>query len=443
MANAYKRVRTGAALVALYAAWHLTGGLHDAVFRMHTPSAASAVTTATVITAQCGALPATTSPSATPSASPTPAAAPQLCVSVQAAQESLAHGKTATWTIQVSDQGTPATAVTVTITSNPAGLTPVFTGSCPNGGGTSTCTVGDMGTAVTPSRYQLQAQITVPEDTTARTLTLTAMANTSPPMTTAPAAGQTITSPAPTAKPSHSPSHSPATSPVAQPPTEPATTAAAQQSTLPVIQLTTSPAISALPTTAPVTTTVAPVSISTVLPQITPADATSPAPAAVITTSPAADIQAAGGSPAATAGSDSFSLSIGMSARTAQILGYILLVLVITLIISKLITSYFTRTRQPRQNQPEPAASTTPSRHRGSSSPDSRSRPAYPPPAPSPYPAPTAAATPNPRRTRRNPQAELATPPRKPGEHSGRQPSDYPRPHTGGRIPDSSLTPAH
>jgi len=52
-----------------------------------------------------------------------------------------------------------------------------------------------------------------------------------------------------------------------------------------------------------------------------------------------------------------------MPGRTAQILGYILLVLAITLILSKLITSYFTRTRQPRQDQPAPAAGTNPSRH--------------------------------------------------------------------------------
>jgi hypothetical protein len=53
-----------------------------------------------------------------------------------------------------------------------------------------------------------------------------------------------------------------------------------------------------------------------------------------------------------------------MSARTAQVLGYILVVLVITLTISKLISNYFTRIRQPRRNQPELAASTTPGRRR-------------------------------------------------------------------------------
>ena len=365
MGNAYKRVRTGAALVALYAGWHLTGGLHRTVFRMHTPPAA-AVTAATIITSQCSTPPAgvATSPSATPTASPAPtSAAPQLCVRVQAGQGSVARGKTATWTIQVSDQGAPATAVSITIAGDPAGLTPVFTSSCPSGGGTSTCTLGDMGTAVTPSSYQLQAQIAVPQDTTAGNLGLAATADSSSLITTAPTAAQTITitSAAPAAKPSHTPAPSPGptTAPATRQPAQPPTAAAAQLPPLPVIQPTTAPAIGALPTATPVATTVPPVSISSALPQITPVVTTVPAAAASIASSPAANIQAIGGSPPATAGSDSFSLSIGMPGRTAQILGYILLVLVITLILSKLITSYFTRARQPRQDQPAPAADTS------------------------------------------------------------------------------------
>jgi len=225
MGNAYKRIRATAALISLYAGWHLTGGLHGTVLRLHIPPPAAAVTTATAITSQCGALPASTaSPSATPPASPSPATtAPQLCVSVQAAQATVARGKTATWTIQVSDQGAPATAVTVTIAGNPAGLTPAFTGSCPSGGETGTCAVGDMGTAVTPGSYQLEAQITVPSETTARTLSLTATANTSPPMTSAPTAGQaiTVTGTVPAAKPSHTPSTAPATDTPAEPPPQP------------------------------------------------------------------------------------------------------------------------------------------------------------------------------------------------------------------------------
>jgi hypothetical protein len=368
MGNAYKRVRAGAALVALYAGWHLTSGLHRTVFRMHTPPAAAA-TAATIITSQCSAPPAgvATSPSATPTASPAPtSAAPQLCLSVQAGQDSVVRGKTATWTIQVSDQGAPATAVSITIAGDPAGLTPVFTGSCPSGGGTSTCTLGDMGTAVTPSSYQLQAQIAVPQDTTAGNLGLAATADSSSLITTAPTAAQTITitSAAPAAKPSHTPAPSPGptTAPATRQPTQPPTAAAAQLPPLPVIQPTTAPAIGTLPTATPVATTVPPVSISSALPQITPVVTTVPAPAASIASSPAANIQAIG-SPPATAASDSFSLSIGMPGRTAQILGYILLALVITLILSKLITSYFTRTRQPRQNQPALAAGTNPSRH--------------------------------------------------------------------------------
>jgi hypothetical protein len=368
MGNAYKRIRASAALVALYAGWHLTGGLHGAVFRIHVPPPAAAVTTATAIASQCAALTASTaSPSAAP---PSPAtAAPQLCVSVDAVQVTVARGKTATWTIQVSDQGAPAAAVTVTIAVSPAGRTPAFTGSCPSGGGTGTCTVGDLGTAVTPSSYQLQAQITVPGEMTAGTLSLTATADTSPPMTTAPVAGQaiTVTGAVPAAKPSHTPSPAPTTHTSAKPPPQPAATPAAQRSPLPVIQFTPAPATGTLPTANAAATTVPPGSISTVLPQITPAIA-APVPAAVITSSPAANVvpiggspisTAIGGSPAPTAGSGSLSISIGMSAQTAQVLGYILLTLVITLIASKFVTSYFTRTRQPRQDPPKP----TPSRH--------------------------------------------------------------------------------
>jgi hypothetical protein len=329
------------------------------------PPPAAAVTTATAIASQCAALTASTaSPSAAPPASPSPAtAAPQLCVSVDAVQVTVARGKTATWTIQVSDQGAPAAAVTVTIAVSPAGLTPAFTGSCPSGGGTGTCTVGDLGTAVTPSSYQLQAQITVPGEMTAGTLSLTATADTSPPMTTAPVAGQaiTVTGAVPAAKPSHTPSPAPTTHTSAEPPPQPAVTPAAQRSPLPAIQFTPAPAVGTLPTANAAATTVPPGSISTVLPQITPAVA-APAPAAVITSSPAANVAPIGGSPistaigdspAPTAGSGSLSISIGMSAQTAQVLGYILLALIITLLTSKFVTSYITRTRQPRQNEPE------------------------------------------------------------------------------------------
>jgi len=331
-------VTTIAVLAALCAVWHFTGGMHGTVLQVQTPPAASAITTA-VTTTQCEPLPGTTSSSASPSAA---AGIPQLCVGVQAAQTSVKRGKAAAWTIDLQAQNGPATSVTVTLTTTPAELAPAFTTSCPSGSGTATCTVGDMGTAVTPSSYQLQAQVTVPAGSSAANLTLSASADTSPSMTGTPAAGQTITITGTSAKPT------PARTAQAQPtPVQPAT----QPAVLPVTGLTAPATNGDLPTVGPVTTTVAPGSVTSVLPQITPVVATAPAPAATAISGAAANVQALGNSPTQSSaqGGDSFSISIGMSAQTAQILGWILLALVTTLAVSKLIGSYFARARQPRQ----------------------------------------------------------------------------------------------
>jgi hypothetical protein len=361
-------VTTAAVFLALYAAWHFTGGMHGTLVHIRTPPAASAVTAKLVTTSQCEplaspALPPSPSPSPSPATSsslatnpPTtspPAtsmpSAPQLCIGVQATQASIASGKTATWTIQLEAENGPATSVSVTLTSTPAGLPPAFTSSCPSGGGTATCAVGDMGTAVTPSSYQLQVQVAVPASTAATTLTLVASADTSPSMTATPAAGQSVAITHVVTKTSSKPTPSAARTPAVQPTVVPAT-----QPVQPFTGVTAPATAGQLPTAAPVTTTVAPGSMSSALPQITPVVATAPVPAVTVASSPAANIQAAGVSPSASPAQtgEAFSVSIGMSAQTAQTLGWILLTLVVTLVASKLISGYISRTRQPRPRQP-------------------------------------------------------------------------------------------
>jgi hypothetical protein len=357
-------VTTMAVLVALYAAWHFTGGMHGAVLRVHTPPAVAAVTTA-VTTSQCQPVPAapepTPSATATLSAPPSPAAstsapsATQLCIGVDAAQDSVKHGKTATWTIQVTAQDGPATGVIITLAATPVTLTPAFTASCPSGGGSPVCTLGDMATQTTPAQYQLQAQVTIPAASSAQALTVTASASTTPAMAADPAAGQSITitgttvTPTPKTKPTPTPSTA---RPTQVQPTQvqpaPAVASAAQPGTL--------PAIGAMPTPAPLTTTVEPQNVGNAMPQISPVVAATPAPAANVATSPAANIQAAGATPSANANGDTFSINIAMSAQTAQILGWILLALIATLIANRLITRYITRNRPARQRKPETTA---------------------------------------------------------------------------------------
>lgn len=371
MGKTRARVATAATLIALYAAWHLTGSMHGTVVHLHTPSAMADVTTSALVTSQCQNLPLSPTPSPSPSGAT--ANTGQLCVSVQAAQDSIRSGKTASWIIEVQVKGGSATSVAVTLATIPSGPVPVFTGSCPSGGGTTSCIVGDIGTAVTPAIYQLQAQVAVPADTGAGTLALIASADTSPIMASIPAAGQTITiTPTPGAKPTPAAPGSK--------PTPGRTAAPASAATQPATTPATAPAIAPLsaaaqPTAAAQTTTIPPGSISGVLPQITPAATTTPAIAIAATpatanidsapattsidSSPAANIQAIGPIPTATTGADSFTLSIGMSARTAEILSVIFLALIFTLTTTRLISGYLT-TRRHASQKPEPDRSRVP-----------------------------------------------------------------------------------
>jgi hypothetical protein len=351
---------TTAVLAAVFAAWQLTGGMHGSVLHIHTPPAASAITTA--VTTQCELLP-TVTPTASPSASPSTASSgtPELCVGVQTAQDSTGRGKTATWTITVQAENGPATSVIVTLGADPVQLTPAFTTSCPSGSGNFVCTIGDMGTATTPASYQLQAQVTIPADTTDTALTVTASAATSPAMTANPSAGQTITitgaqtSTKASSSPARTPQARPVTvKPVPTPATHPAIEPTSQPAILPVTRLSTPPTTITLPTAEPGITTVAPGDVASALPQISPVVATS-----TPVSSPAANVQAvgAGPTPSATSSGDSFSITIGMSAQTAQILGWILLALVITLVASRLISNYTSRNRPPQQREPKTTAS--------------------------------------------------------------------------------------
>jgi hypothetical protein len=361
-------VTATAVLVAMFAAWHFTGGMHGTIVHIRTPPAASVVTATLLTTTQCEPLPSTAAPTpsptpvassslatspATPTPTPTPtptASVSQLCIGVQAAQDSVGRGKTATWTIQLRTENGPATSVSVALTSTPTELPPTFTDSCPSGGGSATCTVGDMGTAVTPSSYQLQVQVAVPATTAGTSLTLAASADTSPTMTVVPAAGQSVTITGAIPKTSTKPAPSVVPTIPVQPTVAPATQ--------PVIQPVTSdttPAVNGgIPAATPVITTISPGNVGAAIPVV----ATAAAPAATVATSPAANIAAAGASPSTSPAQtgDAFSISVGMSAQTAQTLGWILLALVVTLVASKLISGYVSRARRPRQKEPATAA---------------------------------------------------------------------------------------
>lgn len=181
------------------------------------------------ISSQCQPLPSAATPS------PTTIQA-ELCVSVQTSQSSIKTGQAASFTVQVWAVNGSAWGVSVTLTGAPAGEQPVFTGRCPSGDGSATCTIGSMATALAPSTFQMHAQIPVAAGTTSVTsvtLTATADAATSPVMSVLPTAAETVGVSAPTvaastpaagAPPASTPSPvaAPATVPAAVPATVPA-----------------------------------------------------------------------------------------------------------------------------------------------------------------------------------------------------------------------------
>jgi hypothetical protein len=337
MRRTRSRLATAATLTAIFAAWHFTGGLHGTAIQVQLPPGTVTDTAAVTATSQCQPLPAAATPA--PSASPTAAAAgtPQLCVSVQAAEPDITTGKTATWTVQAWTQNGAAHEVTLTLTAAPGGPQPRFTSSCPSGNGTSSCSIGDIGTAVTPASYQLQAQVTAPAG--AKALTLTAEAGSTPAMTTPPAAGQSIavtgTSTTATPAASRTPAARTTTPPAATQPAQPT-----QPGTVPTAAISTLPALPSLTATAPASTATVPAgSVASVLPQVTPAS---------IDSSAAANVQAIPAPATSTpAAAGSFTFSVGMSGKTAVTLAIILLALIVTLTCTRLIATEMGRTRPP------------------------------------------------------------------------------------------------
>ena len=275
---------------------------------------------------QCQPLPApAASPSASvsPTGSPASSAAPaDLCVSVRASQSSVQPGKSASYTVTVWMQNGPASGVSVTLTAAPATTRPTFSDLCPSGDGSASCTIGSLATDVSPSSFQMQAQIGVPDGTAAGTAaTLTATATTSTPMTTVPTAAASVT-----VSPARAPSHSPSPSGRALP-------SSASPSTLPTLPVT--GVIPTLPTVpspqSEITALVSPGSVASLLPVITP----SAAPSGLA--SPAADVQS---SPdRKNGGPDAGSFTLVMPAATAEILGGVILALVITLAITRLLAT--------------------------------------------------------------------------------------------------------
>jgi hypothetical protein len=287
---------------------------------------------------QCEPLP-TASPSASPSAT-APASSPgELCVSVQASGTSVKGGQAAAYAVQVSVENGPAAGVSVTLTAAPSGSPATFTSRCPSGNGGAACALGSMGGAVSPSSFQMQAQIKVASGITAGTsvtLTATADAATSPALAAMPAAA--ATTPVIASSPSASPSPSKPTS------STPATSASpTQAATVTPPALAPPPTLGAMPPTVASSPLISPVSVASALPEITPPAVT---PVAVTpASSPAADT----GPPAA----GNFTVQIGMSAATAQLLGFVLLGFVLLLAATKLVNDQLAARRNQRK---EPGA---------------------------------------------------------------------------------------
>jgi hypothetical protein len=326
--------------VMLVCAGVMRGAIFQAIF---TPPADAAPAAAMSATSQCDPLPASASASASPSASASASdasAQPQLCVSVLASQASIDPGKTADWTVQVWAQGGSVPSVSVTLTTSPSGMSAEFNDACPSGGGAASCDLGDMGTPITPTSYQLPVQLTVPASASAGSLTLTATADSANDVY--PAAGQTITinkpAPSPTPKQTHTTAAAAATAP-----THATTTAPGQAATQPVY---TPPATSDEPSLAPMPTgvgdgsTAGDTSSSLPLPVIT-------GPDTPVTSTPAANIQSVPDPSSSSPQAGSFTLTIGMSSQTAEILGLVVLGLAIVLAATRLTGAHFARARQP------------------------------------------------------------------------------------------------
>jgi hypothetical protein len=348
-----------AVFIVLIVGGVMTGSVFQAVL---TPPAAAAPDAGAA--SQCQSLPAAASPSA--SASPSPAASAsmpgQLCVSVQADQSSVKSGGTATYLVQIWAQGGSAPGVQVSLAGTPAGVAATFGSGCPGGGGTSTCSLGDMATAVTPASYQLQAQLTVPTSSTAGTVTLTAEASatTTPAMSVDPAAGEvlTVVHPAQSATPART-----KTTPASTPSAANTVQAGSQQAAgitsqaAPPLDTSGEPTLGSVPTIPPASNTVVPAgNVASVLPIISPETVSTPD---VVISTPAANIQDVPAPSSSSPEAGSFTLSIGMPAHTAETLGLIVFALGLTLMAARFIATHFGRGRQPAVQMIPPGAGRT------------------------------------------------------------------------------------
>jgi hypothetical protein len=302
------RLAPGRALAACllsggYLVWSLVGGT-PAIPAAAALTASGAALAAT--SSQCEPLPSAATPS------PTATTQAELCVSVQASQSGITRGQAASYTVQVWAANGSASGVSVTLTGSPQGEEPEFTARCPSGDGSATCTIGSLATAVTPSSYQMQAQIAVASGTTSVTsvtLTATADAATTPALTVLPAAAETVTVSAPTAAASTPPASRSSTS-TPSPSASPATV----------------PAVAATPTIGTSPTTPAGVGSSLI----------SPVGAATVLPVTSTPVTPAVGPIAATGALSASSFTLVIPASTAELLGFIVLGLVVLFAVIKL-----------------------------------------------------------------------------------------------------------
>jgi hypothetical protein len=351
------------------------GGMHDTAAAAALAPAAAA---SPVVSSACQELPVT-STAATPSASASGSASPSataaaasqaptdLCISVQAGQDSVQAGQEATWTVEVWVQNGPVSGVTVSLTSSLANQLPTFTSDCPGGNGNTSCAAGDLGTSAAPASQEMATQITVPSGTSAGTsVALTATANATPSLGSVPAASTAVTVAAAasaSASASASPSSSATPAKTASPSPSPAVATTRAATTPPAAAVV--PGVGALPTTG---TTLAPTevsevtdpgSISSLLPVVTPG--TTPTPTAGFVTSPAADSPA---SPGATDKASDSSFVLILPIATAEKVAVVVLLLLIALALrmraNKRLAPHLLSNRAPRAARTEDA----PSRHR-------------------------------------------------------------------------------
>jgi hypothetical protein len=129
---------------------------------------------------------------------PNVTAQPELCISVRRSQGSITRGRKATYIVRLSTENTSASDVSVTLTAQPSGQKPTFTGGCTKGDGTALCTITTV-SATQPA--VLRAQVAVASSATAVKLTATATIVTAqkwqPPTVTATTAVTAASSPQP------------------------------------------------------------------------------------------------------------------------------------------------------------------------------------------------------------------------------------------------------